>query len=302
MKLYFFKAAEGNVGDDLNPWLWPKVLPEILDDDPAHLLIGIGTLLNHRIPKAERYTVLSAGIGYGNKPPLQTGIWEFIALRGPRSQQAVGAKDVPCLLDGGYLMPEYFQPDASKRYSVAYIPHVDSILCGQWQRVCQLAGIKMLDPRWPVEKFITELCSCEQVLTEAMHGAILADAYDIPWHPVKAYDFINDFKWQDWAESVDMNISFSRISPTWKGDIGQSSKRKMIHGIKRTVKYFGFYPNSWTPVPPPASTEAVINKVAEQLKALAESAQFSLSDSKLRSDKVNELLVQIEKLKQAYTK
>ena len=33
MKLYYYKAPLGNFGDDLNPWLWPRLLPDIFDDD-----------------------------------------------------------------------------------------------------------------------------------------------------------------------------------------------------------------------------------------------------------------------------
>jgi succinoglycan biosynthesis protein ExoV len=37
MKLFYFKDPAGNFGDDLNLWLWPKVLPGILDEDGSCL-------------------------------------------------------------------------------------------------------------------------------------------------------------------------------------------------------------------------------------------------------------------------
>jgi hypothetical protein len=35
MKLYYYQDSKGvkNFGDDLNPWLWSKLIPDVLDDD-----------------------------------------------------------------------------------------------------------------------------------------------------------------------------------------------------------------------------------------------------------------------------
>ncbi len=33
MKLYFFKDQGGNFGDDLNPWLFGQLFPQLLDDN-----------------------------------------------------------------------------------------------------------------------------------------------------------------------------------------------------------------------------------------------------------------------------
>ncbi|GAC15094.1 polysaccharide pyruvyl transferase family protein [Aliiglaciecola lipolytica] len=301
MKLYYFKAEGGNVGDDLNAWLWPKVIGEVLDDDDSHLIIGVGTLLNHRIPEAKQYTVLSSGVGYGSAPPLDKGEWNFVALRGPKSQKAVNTSDVKCLLDGAYLMPHYFKPEIKKQYPVAYIPHVDSVIFGQWQKVCDLAGIKFIDPRWSVEKFISELNKCEKVLTEAMHGAILADAYNVPWHPVKAYDYINDFKWQDWAQSLELEVSFSHIPPTWKGDIGLNTKSKLINKVKRLSKRIGYHPESWTPPPTSESKKSHLKNVAAQLQKLAETQEFKLSNKSLREKKTEQLSAVIDEFVKAHT-
>jgi len=297
MKRFYYKAKGGNVGDDLNHWLWPKVFGDLLDEDSSHLLIGIGTILNHKVPVAKKYTVLSSGYGYGTKPRLQVGEWEFLALRGPSTQSAMNAENVRCLLDGAYLMPSYYQPTISKTVSVAYIPHVDSIIIGCWQEVCDKAGIKLLDPRWPVEKFINELLSCERVLTEAMHGAILADAYDIPWHPVKAYRYINDFKWQDWGRSLDMDIVFSFIKPTFRGDIGFPLKRKVINSVKRICKSLGIDSPNWTPTEPWRSSERHINLVSMTLKELSTNAKYVLSDANVKSLRIEKLAIVINDFK-----
>ena len=42
------------------------------------------------------------------------------------------------------------------------------------------------------------------VVTEAMHGAIVADAFRVKWIPVSWHNFIVDYKWRDWCGSLNM--------------------------------------------------------------------------------------------------
>jgi len=291
MKLFYFQAPEGNVGDDLNRWLWPKLLrPDLIDEDEQNLLIGIGTLLNHKIPPAQKYTVLTSGVGYGQLPNLGEGKWDFLGLRGELSKKALNITKPVCLLDGAYLLPRFLDVKVEKKYKIAYIPHVDSMINGQWNMVCQLAGIKLIDPRWDVDLFVRELCSCEKVLTEAMHGAILADAYGIPWSPVKAYDYISDFKWNDWASSLDLDYKFNILPSTWCGDQGKPIVRRVINTVKRVSEKSGFFPATWTPVQPAASSKVHILKVTKIISGLVYKANYHLSNDSLKRERTDLLM------------
>ncbi|HRG56916.1 MAG TPA: hypothetical protein PLG56_12795, partial [Lacunisphaera sp.] len=64
MKLYYYRDPIGNFGDDLNPWIWTSLLPEILDGDDKELFLGIGTVINSAVPAAPRKLVFGAGLGY----------------------------------------------------------------------------------------------------------------------------------------------------------------------------------------------------------------------------------------------
>lgn len=44
-----------------------------------------------------------------------------------------------------------------------------------------------------------------------MHGAIVADAYRIPWIPVSSFDSFNNFKWKDWSLSLSLKIKVNRL-------------------------------------------------------------------------------------------
>src|ERR671933_1813427 len=92
MQLYYRSPPGGNFGDDLNPWLWPQLLPypleQCLDDDT--LFIGVGSILNHRIPAhPTKKLVFGSGFGYGS-PPQVTGDWQFVGVRGPLTAKVLG--------------------------------------------------------------------------------------------------------------------------------------------------------------------------------------------------------------------
>ena len=66
------------------------------------------------------------------------------------------------------------------------MPHIHNATAAaeSWQRICQQANIRYIDPRWPIEEVLQAIGSSKLLLAEAMHGAITADALRIPWIPV----------------------------------------------------------------------------------------------------------------------
>ena len=91
LKLFYFKSADGvpNFGDDLNPWLWRRLLAGYLSDDAPTLLTGIGTILNDRVPKASETLVFGSGVGFGGGLPQVDASWTIYCVRGPLSAQAL---------------------------------------------------------------------------------------------------------------------------------------------------------------------------------------------------------------------
>src|SRR5262245_15359954 len=90
MRLHYYRATPANFGDDLNDYLWSRLLPANFFDSNADVLfLGVGTLLNRHLPQNRRFWVLGTGAGYGD-PPAHLSRFKIFALRGPRTAQALG--------------------------------------------------------------------------------------------------------------------------------------------------------------------------------------------------------------------
>lgn len=63
MDLFFYQDPLGNFGDDLNPYLWRQLLPELWDPQDGILFVGIGTLLNQHLPPFVPKVIFGAGVG-----------------------------------------------------------------------------------------------------------------------------------------------------------------------------------------------------------------------------------------------
>lgn len=281
---------KGNIGDDLNEYIWPKYFRN-LNTENGTLIVGIGTLLNQNIPNSEKYVVISSGVGYGKLPKVNDN-WTFLAVRGEFSKKALGLSDDVVLLDGAYLLKDcYDKPELEITHKFGYIPHVGSLEYGDWERVCKIAGIRFIDPRLCLDDFLKALCSCEMVLTEAMHGAIIADCFGIPWKPVKAYHHINIEKWNDWLSAFGEAAEFSQVTPVWY-DLDIQPRQRVKNTIKRII--FAVYPHfNLTPPIYPASHESIYSKVADELKILT-LGKFFLNDESIINEKISSLKSKIQ--------
>ncbi len=296
MKLYYFKDPKGNFGDDLNPWLWQQLLCDIFHDDDADLFVGVGTLLNHRIPDAPAVTVFGSGHGYGELPK-QHQHWTFYAVRGPLTAKAFGLAGELAITDPASLTPRYHQYSGPKVHKVSFMPHCESARLGDWAKVCALAGIHYIDPRQPFLQVFDAICQSELLLTEAMHGAILADSFRVPWVPVKAYRHISEYKWQDWLMSVGLKSQFNTLSPVWRGDNHLSTASRLKNQLKRGLRHTPLWQKSWGTPPPQASTSRQIEQTATELRQLCQ-AKAHLSTDAVFAANTERLLATVQRFKQ----
>jgi succinoglycan biosynthesis protein ExoV len=263
----------------------------VLDQDESTAFVGIGTLLNsrlvsERIPKARKIVVFSSGVGYGQGLPVVNDCWKIYALRGPLSAQALGVSSDLAVTDGAVLLRRLYKPTGRKVNKFAYMPHVSQSRRGgeTWQEICEQIGIGYVDASWPREKVLSAISETEVLLTEAMHGAITADALRVPWVCIHTTSNILDFKWQDWCKSIDVEYQPYQLAEI--SDLSPKQRIREIRGIRGSRTAIQASLNHWSKK----------RHIATQLVKVTKIARPVLS----RDTKIEQLTIELEERLQKF--
>jgi succinoglycan biosynthesis protein ExoV len=215
MKFFAYRGKQANFGDELNHWLWDRLLPGFFDEDDSVLFLGIGSILyDHFDPKVRKVVFGSGYGGYGGAPRLNAN-WQVYFVRGRETARALAIDPINGIGDAGILIRSCWDASSvEKRHAVSFIPHFESAIYGNWEEVCNRAGVNLIDPRWPVEDVLREMSASRLIVSEAMHGVIIADALRLPWRAIRPLDPANRAKWYDWASALDVSIEFTDLSPS----------------------------------------------------------------------------------------
>ena len=221
MKLFYYQRPDGqsNFGDQLNSWLWNKLLPGIFDGDETTTFVGIGTLLNSKLPKriapAEKAIIFSSGVGYEKNLAVIPQCWHIYCVRGFLSARKLGIDEKLVITDGAILIRRLFHSQERKAYRYSFMPHIHHAkFAGKvWEKICAEMDWQYIDPRWSVEEVLFAISRTEILIAEAMHGAIVADALQVPWIPVTTSPRILTFKWQDWCSSLGVTYQPNYLIP-----------------------------------------------------------------------------------------
>ncbi len=217
MLLYCWRGAARNFGDELNTLLWPRLLPNFFDDDPAELFLGIGSVLD--APHEATALKLVAGAGYGGyrPPPALDASWVVHWVRGPRTARRLGLPHDCALGDPAMLLPE----PCTGGPSIGFMPHFESLERGAWAEAATAAGVTLIDPRGDPVAIVAAIADCRLLLSEAMHGAIVADAMRVPWIALRPIAPVHRAKWHDWADTLELQVRFQPFAA--------SSLRERLH-------------------------------------------------------------------------
>ena len=215
MDIFHFHLETGNFGDDLNLWLWDEILPGWRDILPGHLLVGVGTLVNHKLPRGMPKVIMGAGIGYGTLPdPAQMAECRFVAVRGPRSAAALGLSPELGIIDPAVMIADLSAfRDLPKSARPVFVPHHASVHRADWEALCNKAGVEYVSPEGDAREVISKLAAAPLVIAESMHAVILADAFGTPWHAVSISHLFHKSKWMDWADSLGVSLHVSPMYP-----------------------------------------------------------------------------------------
>jgi len=208
VQLYRWRGAVRNFGDELNTLLWPRLLPDFFDDDPAELFLGIGSVLDARHAAARVKLVAGAGYGGYERPPSLDAGWIIHWVRGPRTARLLGLPPACGLGDPATLLPAL----RGAGRSIGFMPHFESLDRGAWSEAAATAGISLIDPRGDPRAIVAAIGNCRLLLSEAMHGIIVADAMRVPWVALRPLGPVHRAKWQDWAATLDLHVHFRRLA------------------------------------------------------------------------------------------
>ena len=248
MKIYYHQAAAGNFGDDLNLLMWPRFLPGMLDGTVTNssseqleavtehdqLLVGVGTLLDHRIPRRGQKIVLGAGAGYGNLPSPDER-WDVRFVRGPRTAQTLGLPREKAITDPAVLVRLLDWKVADVRHACALMLHHSNMQSPLWQEIAEDLQIKLIDSREDPAEVIPEIAASGLLITESLHGAIIADTFRVPWVPISSDYAVLKSKWHDWCDTVGLTYRPMRIPMMWGTE---SSVKRLVkfHLARRVVR------------------------------------------------------------------
>ena len=221
IKLYYYQAPLGNVGDDLNAILWSELLGDVFSDSSEETFIGIGSILDNRYQSDGRKIVFGTGARDPTTTPIiQDGNWDVRFVRGPNTASALHLDESYWISDPAIVFPRVFPQEQIKdKTKIGFVPYFRSNFSFT-SMICANAGLEHIPSTLSPRKFIQKLTQCSYVFCEAMHGAILADAYRIPWIPCRISNFRSEgqthlFKWQDWMRSLNLDASFLTLPTIW---------------------------------------------------------------------------------------
>jgi len=225
MHLVYYRKQVPNFGDDLNAELWPALTPHLFADEPDSTsdvgFVGIGTIIGMPVPDLQRLNVFSSGIGNDRPSSWRNLQVEYWCVRGPISTRVLDLPADRAITDGAILTPLVagFPQNATGTGGTLIVPHWETMEFPGWPEVAQLTGYELLDPRGDPKSVVSRIAAAKLVLTESLHGAILADTYGIPWRAFATSKNFGTTKWVDWANSLGHDFELTMVPPPDSGPV-----------------------------------------------------------------------------------
>lgn len=251
MNLIYYKSETGNFGDDLNPFLWNKLIPDFSEIRSDINFIGIGSILMDKFLDVEK-TNLIFGSGSRNflyRPDKKYNL-DIRFVRGPLTAKSLNSK-TKFITDAAYCLALEDKTMTSlktieKKYEVSFMPYFRHVDLLDWSLIEKFTGVHIIYPTADVNFILEELAKSERVITSAMHGAIISDVLRIPWKRVymgEVYGeslLTTEFKWTDWLMTIEMDNTEKLsipIYPNYSRNLMVRNIQKLNNSIN-VIKYF----------------------------------------------------------------
>ena len=207
-----------NFGDELNPYLVSKITGKKIVRKKSlwqrfqfrRIYIAIGSVMN----KANKNTIVwGSGIIKKNEMLSKSAI--YTAVRGPLTQKRMlecGLVPPTIIGDPALLLPLYYTPKITKKYTLGIIPHVVDYHLVK-DKLNNTPDVVVIDFTQEIEATIDLIVSCNTLISSSLHGIIVANAYNKPavWCSFSNNLAGDDVKFYDYFQSVEMMENIEKV-------------------------------------------------------------------------------------------
>lgn len=271
MKLYVIQKAP-NFGDQLNFLVYPKLLGPIFDTDMSLVLLGIGTVIGAQAPGGRHEIILGAGAGYQQKRHSLDNRTVY-TVRGPGTAQLLGIEERYISIDPGVLVERLYPAEGTSKAParILFMPHwqTEKAAGEQWRAACAEAGIEYVSPVDDTMAILERLRNCRLLITEALHGAVVAECFGRPWVPLVLGPKVLDFKWRDWCASIGIRYQPHENMPLLH-DFDEPVSLNTY--FKRAASSLGFGKTGWHYIATRRTSRAEAEAAAKELSRIVSNA------------------------------
>lgn len=226
LSVYWWKTRDGgdNLGDALTSVLLSDFfgVPHKIAPFDAATMLGAGSTLGWvwSRPSVEtrkpdpKLGILGSGFMHPNLSVKKVDFLSIYSVRGYLSKGVLGENDNDRIRigDPGLLTSRLYERSSNPRYRYGIIPHIAAIDRPDFHsRFEHLESKRVIDFRTSdLERIMREMSSCEIILSQSLHGLIIADSLGIPnvWIDQGPLHPGGSFKFYDYFSSI--NRSFDR--------------------------------------------------------------------------------------------
>lgn len=208
--------VKNNWGDDLNYYLFGELSGKKIVNIPISKMLLkndvkcyclIGSIINFY--NIDNKYIYGSGV-MDNREPIEGVPKKIFSVRGPITRDYLLSNNIVCpprYGDPALLLPLIYMPKVLKKDTIVVIPNmgtdlelVTSMFRGFADRVVFVDMRNYADWRQPIDI----ICSARYVISESLHGLIVAETYNIPnvWVDFKEHPDYWDIKFMDYYYSI----------------------------------------------------------------------------------------------------
>jgi succinoglycan biosynthesis protein ExoV len=231
LQLQFYDEIP-NFGDALNPLLAEKLFGSTLQGPSSDRLLLIGTIIGRHAPDGTHEHIIGAGAGY-KRGHYSVANRTIYALRGPITCDLLGLSRDYAAIDPGILVSRFFTE--AHPTGVAFMPHHKSHDRAGWflEAACRQLNITYISPLEETTATLAKIAGAEQLITEALHGAVTAESYEVPWTPVVFSHNVLSAKWHDFAATIGTRYAPVDISTNLSFDAKIHIGNRIKYALRR---------------------------------------------------------------------